>query len=53
MTSLMQPMRGMDWEASKLMQPTRVLLKCNKYVCILSIAVTPLLYIMTKYDYHI
>ena len=26
MTSLMQPMRGMDWEASKLMQLTRV---CN------------------------
>ena len=24
MTSLMQPMRGMDWEAYKLMQPTRV-----------------------------
>ena len=23
MTSLMQPMRGMDWEASTLMQPTR------------------------------
>ena len=24
MVSLMQPMRGIDWEASKLMQPTRV-----------------------------
>ena len=29
------------------------LLKRNKYICILSIAVTTLLYIMTKYDYHI
>ena len=28
-------------------------LKRNKYVCILSIAVTTLLYITTKYDYHI
>ena len=24
MTSLMQPVRGMDWEACQLMQPTRV-----------------------------
>ena len=29
------------------------MLKCNKYICILSIAVTTLLYITTKYDYHI